>query len=69
MQHTNDNQPRLISLKDATRLTSMSRTMLNRYRADGRFPLAVPLGERRVAFVRTEVEAWIDQRIAARAAA
>ena len=65
----NDNQPSLVSLNDACRLTSMSRTMLNRYRADGRFPAAVTLGERRIAFVRAEVQTWISERIARRAAA
>ncbi|WP_105419214.1 AlpA family transcriptional regulator [Neorhizobium sp. T25_27] len=63
----NDNYA-LISLKDACRLTSMSRTMLNRYRAEGRFPVAVELGDRRVAFVRVEVVAWIHAKIAARVA-
>ncbi|SCB41727.1 transcriptional regulator, AlpA family [Rhizobium multihospitium] len=65
---SNDNIPILISLNDACRVTSMSRTMLNRYRAEGRFPVAVELGERRVAFVREEVTAWIEAKIAARAA-
>lgn len=65
---SNDNQPRLVSLNDACRMTSMSRSMLNKYRAEGRCPIAVPLGDRRVAFVRGEVVAWIDERIAARAA-
>jgi prophage regulatory protein len=69
MRPANDNQPILISLGDAARLTSMSRSMINRLRADGRFPVAVPLGERRVAFVRAEVEAWINERVALRAAA
>ena len=67
MEAANDNYM-LVSLKDACRMTSLSRTMLNRYRAEGRFPVAVSLGDRRVAFVRQEVQAWIDQRIAARAA-
>lgn len=64
----NDNYS-LISLKDACRLTSMSRTMINRYRAEGRFPAAVELGERRVAFVRVEVIAWLQAKIGARAGA
>ncbi|AHF83676.1 transcriptional regulator [Rhizobium leguminosarum bv. trifolii WSM1689] len=68
MQPVNDNLPMLISLNDACRLTSMSRTMLNRYRAEGRFPVAVELGDRRVAFVRTEVTDWVQAKIAARAA-
>jgi prophage regulatory protein len=61
----NDNSPPvLISMNEAVRATSLSRTMLNKYRADGRFPAAVSLGDRRFAFVR----AWIEDRIARRAA-
>jgi prophage regulatory protein len=56
----------LVSVKTACALTSLSRTMINRYRAEGRFPLAVPLGDRRVAFVKSEVSEWITARIAAR---
>lgn len=59
-------EPILISLNDAAKLTSMSRSMLNRYRSEGRFPDAVELGDRRVAFVRTEVLGWIRERIEAR---
>jgi prophage regulatory protein len=47
-------------------MTSLSRTMINALRADGAFPVAVELGPRRIGFVREEVEAWIDARIAAR---
>lgn len=66
---SNDNVPTLVSLNDACRMTSMSRSMLNRYRAEGRFPVAVDLGDRRVAFVRSEVVDWIDAKVAARASA
>lgn len=59
----NDNAPVLISIKQASSITSLSRTMLNRYRAAGSFPEAVPMGERRIAFVRGEVLAWIQDRI------
>ena len=65
----NDNLPPLISLNEAARLTSLSRSMVNRYRAEGKFPRAVPMGDRRVAFVTVEVMDWIDARIAGRAAA
>ena len=59
--------PALISLNDACRLTSLSRTAINRWRDQGRFPRAVPLGDKRVAFVRAEVDQWIRDRIAERA--
>lgn len=64
---SNDN-PVLISLNETAKLTSMSRTMVNILRADGRFPQPVALGERRIAFVRSEVHEWIADRIAARPA-
>jgi prophage regulatory protein len=56
----------LVSMKRVCELTSLSRTMLNRYRAEGRFPAAVPLGDRRVAFVKSEIAEWINARVAAR---
>lgn len=58
--------PSLVSLNEASRLTSLSRTAINRWRALGKFPAAVPLGDKRVAFVRSEVEQWINDRIAER---
>ncbi|MEQ1955958.1 helix-turn-helix transcriptional regulator [Mesorhizobium yinganensis] len=58
--------PTLISMNDACALTSLSRTAINKWRAAGQFPQAVPLGEKRVAFVRAEVQKWISDRIRAR---
>ena len=68
MHPDNDNGLRLVSLNDAARMTSLSRAMLNKYRAQGRFPTAVQLGEKRIGFVLSEVQGWIAERIAARAA-
>lgn len=64
----NDNYP-LVSLNDVAKMTSLSRTAINLKRKAGTFPAAVPLGEKRVAFVRSEVTAWINARIAARSTA
>lgn len=68
MNAANDNRPRLMTPKEAAEATTFSRTMLTLLAEAGKFPHPVPLGERRIAFVRAEVEAWIDGRIAARAA-
>lgn len=65
----NDNGPRLVAPKDAALMTSLSRPMLSLLAAAGQFPKPVQLGERRVAYVRAEVEAWIDSRIERRAVA
>jgi prophage regulatory protein len=61
-------EPCLVSMKRACELTSLSRTMINRYRAEGRFCAAVPLGDKRIAFVKSEVSEWIAARISARGA-
>ena len=58
--------PELMSINEAAKATSLSRTSIFKLRERGEFPLAVPLGEKRVAFVRDEVAAWIADRIAAR---
>lgn len=58
--------PTLISLNDVCKVTSLSRTAINRWRDLGKFPKAVPLGYKRVAFVRSEVEDWIRARVSER---
>jgi len=63
---TKNVEPFLISIGEACRLTSLSRSSINKLRATGHFPKAVPLGEKRIAFVRAEVMAWIEQRIESR---
>lgn len=57
-----------MSIKHACAMTSLSRTAINRYRSEGRFPAAVPLGDKRVAFLKSEVVEWINARVAARGA-
>ncbi|MBX9452039.1 MAG: AlpA family phage regulatory protein [Mesorhizobium sp.] len=59
-----DTSPRLVSLNDVCAMTSLSRTAINKHRAAGTFPKEIPLTERRIAFVRSEVEQWIADRIA-----
>lgn len=62
-----DSEAVLISIKEAARITSLSRTAINMRRAAGTFPQPVSLGgDRRIAFVKSEVEDWIRSRIAAR---
>lgn len=66
MKAANDNAP-LMAPKEAAAATSLSRVYLSLMAENGHFPKPVRLGERRIAYVRAEVEAWIDERIARRA--
>lgn len=63
----NDNKPVLMSPKEAAQQTSLSRQLLSLMARAGEFPPPVQVGERRQAYVRAEVFAWLDSRIAARA--
>jgi len=57
---------RFISFKEAVKRTSLSRSALIRRMKEGTFPKTVPIGERRVAFVESEVNSWIASRLDAR---
>ncbi len=59
---------RLLHLKEVLSRTSLSRTTIYRLMGLGQFPKSVALGSR-VAWVESEVQEWIDARIAARVAA
>lgn len=61
-----EDTPRLINIREACARTSISRTMLNKLRTAGKFPTAVQLGDKRIAFVAKEIDQWIEERIASR---
>lgn len=65
---TNENfaPSRLMSMNEVVHAICLSRAMINIYRNAGTFPRAVAIGDKRIAFLRAEIDAWIDQRIAAR---
>lgn len=56
----------LMSVNEASSFTTLSRTYIFKLRSEGKFPRAVSLGEKRIAFVRAEVEQWYQERLAER---
>lgn len=59
-------QSPLMTVAEVARFTTYSRTQIFKLRAEGKFPRAVPLGEKRIAFVRDEVEQWYQAKLADR---
>lgn len=57
------NIPRLIKLAEVKRRSALSTTEIYRRMADGRFPPQVRLGVKGVAWLESEVDAWIHERI------
>ena len=62
----NDNEEyvmRLIKLKDVMSNTGLGRSTIYKYIAEGMFPKPVSLGARAVAWVESEVDDWILDKV------
>ena len=65
LRDSNDTD-RLISSATVVRLTGLSRMSVWRLEKAGKFPRRVKIGERRVAWLLSEVLAWMAERLAER---
>lgn len=54
---------RLIKLKEVLHITGLSRSTVYRFMSAGGFPMKVELGGNSVAWVKSEVEEWISEKI------
>ncbi|WP_191938395.1 AlpA family transcriptional regulator [Pantoea agglomerans] len=54
----------LIRLPEVQRRTGYSKAWIYRLLKESRFPKSVKIGSRAIAFVESEVDEWIEQRIA-----
>jgi prophage regulatory protein len=54
---------RFLSMRRVLERVNLSRTTLYERMSAGTFPQSVPLGPRRVAFVESQVDAWMQAQI------
>lgn len=54
----------LIRLPEALRRTGLGKAWIYKLIAQKRFPQPVKIGSRAIAFVESEIDEWINQRIA-----
>ncbi|MBD2794044.1 AlpA family transcriptional regulator [Xenorhabdus sp. 42] len=54
----------LIRLPEVQRCTGYGKAWIYKLIADEKFPKQVKIGTRLVAFLESEIDGWIDQRIA-----
>ncbi|MGL5289311.1 MAG: helix-turn-helix transcriptional regulator [Aeromonas sp.] len=59
---------RFIRMKEVCAKVGLAKSTLWELVARGQFPQKVYLGERTIAFIESEVDAWMAERIAARRA-
>ncbi|WP_337065172.1 AlpA family transcriptional regulator [Rouxiella badensis] len=53
----------LIRLSEVQRRTGYSKAWIYRLLKEERFPASIKIGSRAVAFIESEIDEWIDQRI------
>lgn len=53
----------LIRLNQVKECTGLGRSSIYKYMSDGLFPKSVSLGDRAVAWVGTEIEEWVQNKI------
>jgi prophage regulatory protein len=56
----------LLSSKEILRLIPYSQNHLRRLEAKGQFPKRIRIGANRVAWVESEIDSWIEDRVNAR---
>lgn len=54
---------RIIRLQDVKHSTGLGRSTIYKYISEGSFPKPVPLGDRAVGWVESEVMGWVMARI------
>ncbi|EKA7363824.1 AlpA family transcriptional regulator [Vibrio parahaemolyticus] len=59
-------QIRLITLREVIALTSLSRASIYNYISKNMFPRQISVGERSVRWIESEVQEWIRQKIECR---
>lgn len=54
---------RIVRLKEVSNVTGLARSTIYKYVSEGNFPKPVPLGDRCVGWLESEVQAWIRARV------
>jgi len=51
------------SVKDVLKLIPISKTTMHDLINDGLFPKPIQIGKQKTGFIKSEIDAWIEQRI------
>lgn len=57
---------KIIRLPEVVRMTGLARSTVYKYMAEQRFPKQIKLGARAAGWLLTEIEEWIEARVAER---
>ncbi len=54
---------RFLRLKEVIAVTALSRSSIYKFMNEQRFPQSLSLGDRAVAWVETEIEEWMEEKL------
>ncbi|ANS86548.1 uncharacterized protein VSVS12_02809 [Vibrio scophthalmi] len=57
---------RFLRLKEVMAVTALGRSSIYKFMNEERFPQSVSLGDRAVAWVESEIEEWMQERLSKR---
>lgn len=57
---------RIFRLKQVIEVTGLARSTIYKFVTDGAFPKPIPLGDRCVGWLESEVENWISSKVKSR---
>ncbi|PWD57663.1 AlpA family phage regulatory protein [Pectobacterium parmentieri] len=55
---------RLVKMPEVMHRTGNGKAWIYRFISQGRFPKPIKIGSRSIAFIESEIDEWINQRIA-----
>lgn len=57
---------RILRMKQVIEITGLARSTIYKFVTDGGFPKPIPLGDRCVGWLDSEIQDWINERVKAR---
>lgn len=57
---------KFLRLKEVTALTALSRSSIYKFMAEERFPQTLSLGDRAVAWLESEIDEWMEEKLVQR---
>lgn len=57
---------KFLRLKEVMAITALSRSSIYKFMSEERFPQTISLGDRAVAWLESEVEEWMEEKLQSR---
>ncbi len=54
---------KFLRLKEVIAITALSRSSIYKFMSEQRFPQSISLGDRAVAWIETEIEEWMEEKL------